>query len=66
MGVDRRLVSAEEIATILNISLNTVHNREWQKRNSCPLIKMGKRKYALEATFWKWVNEKGMQDERAA
>ena len=57
---NKRLLTAEEIAHILKVALNTVHNRDWQKRTGCPMIKIGKRIYALEATFWKWVHERGM------
>ena len=61
-GTGNRLLTAEEIAAILKISLNTVHNRDWQKRNRCPLVKIGKRTYAVETVFWKWVNDRGMTD----
>jgi len=57
---NEQLLTAEEIAAILKISLNTVHNHEWQKRNRCPLIKIGKRRYAMESTFWKWVEGRGL------
>ncbi len=59
-GENWRLLTSEEIAAILKISLNTVHNRNWQKKNACPLIKIGKRSYAIESVFWKWVTERGM------
>lgn len=55
-----RLLTSEEIAAILKISLNTVHSREWQRRNRCPLIKIGKRRYAVETSFWRWVKDRGM------
>lgn len=55
-----RLLTSEEIAAILKISLNTVHSREWQKRNRCPLIKIGKRRYSVEVAFWRWVKDRGM------
>ena len=58
---DARLLTTEEIATILKVSLNTVQNREWRKRNGCPLFRIGKRTYAVEATFWRWINNRGMQ-----
>lgn len=59
-GTADQLLTSEEIAGILKISLNTVHNREWQKRNKCPLMKIGRRTYALESAFWQWVRERGM------
>ena len=62
----KRLLTVEEIASILKISLNTVHNKTWQKRNGCPLLKIGRRNYAMESAFWKWVNEKGMISGLAA
>ena len=55
-----RLLATKEIATILKVTLNTVKNRKWRKRNGCPLFRIGRRTYALETRFWKWVNEKGM------
>lgn len=62
LAADKRLLTPEDIAAILKISLNTVHNKAWQRRNGCPLIKIGKRIYSLESVFWKWVNERGMID----
>ena len=57
---DARLLTTEEISAILKVSLNTVQNREWRNRNGCPLFRIGKRTYALETTFWRWVNNRGM------
>lgn len=57
---NERLLTTEEMAAILKIAVNTVHSRVWQKRNGCPLIKIGKRSYAVETTFWKWVGERGL------
>lgn len=62
-GTADQLLTSDEIAGILKISLNTVHNREWQKRNKCPLMKIGRRTYALESDFWKWVRERGMNGD---
>jgi len=31
-SADKRLLTTGDIAGILKISLNTVHNKEWQKR----------------------------------
>lgn len=59
-GKGNQLLTAEDIAAILKISLNTVHNREWQKRSRCPLMKIGRRTYVLQASFWNWVQERGM------
>jgi len=58
---EAKLLTTEEIAAILKVSLNTVQNREWRERNGCPLFRIGKRTYALEATFWRWINDKGMR-----
>ncbi len=57
---DARLLTTEEISAILKVSLNTVQNRVWRKRNGCPLFKIGKRTYVFKAVFWNWVHEKGM------
>ena len=57
---DARLLTTEEISGILKVSLNTVQNRVWRKRNGCPLFKIGKRTYVFKAVFWNWVHEKGM------
>ena len=59
-GENDRLLATKEIAAILKVTLNTVQNRGWRKRNGCPLFRIGRRTYALETRFWKWVNEKGM------
>jgi len=57
---EARLLTTEEISEILKVSLNTVQKRDWRKQNGCPLFRIGKRSYALEAAFWEWVQEKGM------
>lgn len=62
---NEKLLTTEEIAVRLKVSLNTVHNRRWQEKSGCPLFKVGRRVYALETTFWKWVVEKGMLNERS-
>jgi len=62
---NQRLLTTDEIAERLKVSLNTVQNRRWQKRSGCPLFKVGKRIYTLETTFWKWVADKGMLNERS-
>lgn len=55
-----KLLASDEIAGILKISLNTVHNSQWQRKNGCPLIKIGKRTYTVESAFWNWIRQKGM------
>jgi hypothetical protein len=57
---NEQLLTAEEIAAILKVSLNTVHNRKWQLSHGCPIIKIGKRTYVVQTAFWKWIREKGM------
>jgi hypothetical protein len=47
----------EDIAQILRIAKNTIHSRRWQKGSGCPLVKRGKRLYAFEKEFWKWLKE---------
>jgi DNA-binding transcriptional regulator YhcF (GntR family) len=63
---NEQLLTAEEIAAILKVSLNTVHNRKWQLSHGCPIIKIGKRTYAVASIFWEWVKERGMVNEKAA
>ena len=60
-----RLLTTDEIAGILKVSLNTVQSREWREKNGCPIFRIGKRTYALETTFWRWVNSKGMRTDVA-
>lgn len=48
------VLMVEDVARILNIAKNTIHNRRWQEKSGCPLFKRGKRRYALAPEFWKW------------
>jgi len=48
----------EDIAEILHIKTNTIHGRRWQEKSRCPLIKHGKRLYAIPDEFWKWFRQK--------
>ena len=62
-GSSEQLLTAEEIAAILKVSLGTVRKLQWRRRNGCPLFRIGKRTYALETRFWKWVTNRGMQSD---
>ena len=49
------ILTVEEVSSILGISKNTVQRRDWRDRTGCPLRKLGKRLYILDAEFNKWV-----------
>jgi hypothetical protein len=51
------LLTVPQIAAILKIKENTIHGRRWQKLSGCPLVKIGKRLYAIAAEFWKWFED---------
>jgi hypothetical protein len=48
------VLTVEQIAEILRITRNTVQSTRWKQRSRCPLLKRGKRLYAISADFWKW------------
>lgn len=56
-GVMKNLF-ASEIAERLNVSMGTLHKKEFQNRIGIPLGKMGKRIFCPEPIFEKWVFEK--------
>ncbi len=50
----KEVLKVEDIAQILGIEENTIHSRRWQEKSGCPLIKIGKRLYAIASEFWRW------------
>lgn len=49
-----KIMTVEEIAEFLKIKPNTIHNRKWQQRTGCPLVKHGKRLLSEERKFMSW------------
>lgn len=49
------ILTVEQIADILGVSRNTIQRRSWRDRTGCPLRKVGKRLYMLDAEFHKWM-----------
>jgi len=47
-------LTVEQLGQAFNLAPNTIHNRKWQERTGCPLIKIGKRLYAFVEEFWVW------------
>jgi len=54
--MDNALLTVEEIAEILKIKPNTIHNKKWQKRTGCPLNRIGKRLYSPHDDFYRWTH----------
>lgn len=52
------LLTVEQIAEILRIKPNTIHNKKWQQRTGCPLNRIGKRLYSPQDEFLKWTHRK--------
>jgi hypothetical protein len=52
--LEKEVLTVEDIAKILGIEENTIHSRRWQGKSNCPLIKIGKRLYAIAGEFWRW------------
>ncbi len=52
--MNRDVLTVEDVAGILQIKANTIHNKKWQERTGCPLKKIGKRLYAISDEFWGW------------
>ena len=52
--MNQDLLTVKDIADLLGIQQNTIHNRKWQERTGCPLKKIGKRVYSIEDEFWGW------------
>ena len=53
--MNEALLTVEEIAAILKIKPNTIHNKKWQERTGCPLKRIGKRNYIESSLFWGWL-----------
>lgn len=56
-----KILYAEEIADRLNVSVATLHKKEFQRRLNIPIKHMGRRIYIPEIKFEEWVlnpNEK--------
>src|SRR5437762_1567642 len=48
------VLTVEQISQILRVSRNTIQSTRWKQSSRCPLIKRGKRIYAVSTDFWKW------------
>lgn len=52
-----KVMTVDEIAGFLKIKPNTIHNRKWQQRTGCPLVKRGKRLLIKESDFMIWFEQ---------
>ncbi len=52
-----KVMTVEEVAGFLKIKPNTIHNRKWQQRSQCPLVKRGKRLLIDEGDFLVWFKK---------
>lgn len=57
MSLRIKTLTVEEMAAILLIKPNTIHNKKWQTRTGCPLKKIGRRLFAVETEFNDWVTD---------
>jgi len=48
------ILTAKDIAEILQMSVNTVQRKSWRENSGCPLKKIGKRLYVTVSDFDKW------------
>lgn len=46
--------TAEEIASILGIKVETLYDGRWRQQSGCPLFRQGKRLFAMKKEFDKW------------
>lgn len=51
------ILTVEQIADILRLSVNTIQRKSWRDKTGCPLRKIGRRLYALADEFYKWLKE---------
>ncbi len=56
--MDKEMLTAEDIAEMLRIKVNTIHSGRWKARTGCPLQKVGKRLLADTAEFQRWFKNK--------
>ncbi len=49
-----KLLTVEDIATILRISKNTIQRKSWREKTGCPLKRNGKRLYSEDPEFTAW------------
>lgn len=47
----------EQIAEILGVNPNTIQRKNWRKNTGCPLVKRGRRLYALKDAFYRWMEK---------
>jgi len=48
-------IFSEEMAQRLNVSMGTLHKRDFQRRIGLPVRKIGKRLFCPEPVFDQWV-----------
>lgn len=46
--------TAEEIAQILGIRVETLYDHRWRDQSKCPLYKQGKRLFSDKHSFERW------------
>ena len=46
--------TAEEIASILDVKIETLYDHRWREQSGCPLFRQGKRLFAMKNEFDKW------------
>ena len=48
------LYTADEMAAILKIRVETLYDNRWRSESGCPVFRQGKRLFAFKAEFDKW------------
>ena len=44
-----------EMAEMLGVSKATLHRKSWRQKTGCPIIKRGKKLFAIRNEFEKWL-----------
>ena len=52
--------TAEEIANILDVKVETLYDHRWRGQSGCPLFKQGKRLFAMKKEFDEWYNKRAV------
>ena len=49
------ILTTEQMAEILQLSINTLQHKAWRERTGCPIRKIGKKLYSIKQDFEKWL-----------
>ena len=54
----QEIMTAEEIANILDIKITTLYDNRWREQSGCPLFRQGRKLFAYRTKFDEWYKQR--------